>query len=124
MIRLVPADARLRRIWGLYGVVVLLHAVLDPAVSYVAVRVADVAVETNPVLAPAFATGPAAVVVAQLPLFGIVIVGLGGLTALFNRASEREAAQLYRLSLLVLGGCALWGVILVGWNSWVLVSGL
>ena len=124
MTRLVPADARLRRIWGLYGVVVLLHAVLDPAVSYVAVRVADVAVETNPVLAPAFATGAAAVVVAQLPLFGIVIVGLGGLTALFNRASEREAAQLYRLSLLVLGGCALWGVILVGWNSWVLVSGL
>jgi hypothetical protein len=41
-----------------------------------------------------------------------------------SRASEREAAQLYRLSLLVLGGCALWGVILVGWNSWVLVSGL
>ena len=79
--------------------------------------------KTNPVLAPAFATGPAAVV-AQLPLFGIVIVGLGGLTVLFNRASEREAAQLYRLSLLVLGGCALWGVILVGWNGWVLVSGL
>lgn len=122
--RLLPADDRLCRIWGLYGLVVLLHAVLDPAVSYVAVSVADVAVETNPLLAPAFAQGATAVAVAHLPLVLILVVGFGGLTALFTLASEAETEWLYQFSLPVLGGCTLWGVGIVGWNSWVLLSGL
>lgn len=119
-----PTDARLRRVWALYGVVALFHAVLDPAVTYVAVTRMDIGTEANPLLAPAFDTGLGAIIGYHLPLFGLLIVGLAGLTILFDRADATEAAQLYVASVVVLGLCLAWGVALVGWNLWVLVTGV
>ncbi|PSQ21857.1 hypothetical protein BRD04_05750 [Halobacteriales archaeon QS_9_67_17] len=123
-IRGVTVDAKLRRVLGLYAVAVLLHAVFDPAVTYVAVRVVEVGVEANPMLRPHFEAGLFRVVVAHLPLFVLLGCIGGSIAYLFETATGRERNRLYAVSQALLDGTVLWGLLLVAWNLRILATAL
>ena len=117
-------DAKLRRVLGLYAVAVLLHAVFDPAVTYVAVRIIEVGVEANPMLRPHFEAGLLRVVVAHLPLFVLLGCIGGSIAYLFETATGRERNRLYAGSQALLDGTVLWRLLLVAWNLRILATAL
>jgi len=117
-------DAKLRRVLGLYAVAVLLHAVFDPAVTYVAVHVVEVGVEANPMLRPHFEAGLLRVVIAHLPLFVLLGCIGGSIAYLFETATGQGRRRLYAVSQALLAGTELWGLLLVAWNLRMLATAL
>lgn len=117
-------DDRLRRIWLLFGLVLFLHGVVDPAVTYLIVRVIGIGIEANPILRGSLESGPVVLVTTLLPLLLLVVGCLGAITVLFRRADETEQEQIFKLSIVVLTMSILWGIGLLVWNLWVLVRGL
>lgn len=117
-------DDRLRRIWMLTGVVFLLHGVIDPLVTYLAVGVYGTGVEGNPLLRGSVRGGGVEFAMAHGPLFVVGVLCLVALTLLFQRASGDDRGRIYRLSMVLLGTIIAWGLLLVGWNLWMLSQGL
>lgn len=118
------ADKRVRRFWGVGGVALLLHGIVDPFVTYLAVKVYGVGIEINPWLASALGQGLDTLALVHLPLF-IVVFGLFVIyTWLFARASETQAKQIYRISLVGWALIITWGLLVVGHNLVVLLTGI
>ena len=117
------SDSRVRRFWVLGLAALLLHTVLDPLLTYLAVNVFEVGVETNLWLATYLNQGLFMFTLIHLPLYLGVFLMMGLFTWLFSRASESEATQLYWLSVVIWSGIILWGILIVGNNLWVLLHG-
>lgn len=117
-------DYRVRR-FGFLGIIALvIHGVVDPLVSYLAIAVLDVGREANPLMAPYFQEGLMVLVLIHLPLYVLVIGCILAYSWLFFRASRVERQWLHRLSLMMWGLIIAWGLILVVNNVFVLVGGL
>lgn len=118
------ADRRVRWFW-IFGLVALfLHGVVDPLVTYLAVNVYGVGIETNSLLAGYLGQGVGAFVVIHLPFY---VIGLGVLLAftwLFSIASPSEMDQVFKFSILAWSFIILWGVLIVWNNLLVLVGGI
>ena len=119
-LQLIYSNGNVQRVAILYGVVSLLHGVLDPAISYIIVK-KGIGIEANPFLRPLFGHGALAILIAHLPLFGILVVCFLSLLYLFTISEEDDRKQLYLLSQLTLTVFALWGMILVGRNLYILL---
>lgn len=96
------------------------HTIADPAVTYVAVVLLDAGVEANPFLRGWLHEGLSSFILIHTPLYVIGILGFLVLRWLFKRGSEREQNRVYYLSIVVLSGINLWGVLLVSNNLWVI----
>lgn len=111
-----------RRLTYLFGVAVVLHALIDPALTYYVGTVGDIGYETNPIIREAMAQGAVALIAIHLLLIVESSLLYGGLLYLIRRA-EPPIAQ--RLAALLRIGCfalILWGLGLVGWNLWIMVG--
>lgn len=118
------ADAPRRRFWILAGGTFLLHAVLDPLITYLLVRVYEVGREANPLFIEPLNAGLGVFVVSQMPLvinFGLILVGYSWL---LHIGSPAEVDWLYRFATLMWVITILWGIALVGNNLLVLITGL
>lgn len=116
------SDSRVRRFWILGLAALLLHTVLDPMLTYLAVNVLDVGVETNLWLATYLNQGLTTFIGIHLPLYLGSLLMMSAFTWLFSRASESEATQLYWLSIGTWSAIILWGILIVGNNLWVLLQ--
>jgi hypothetical protein len=115
---------RIRRSLSVFTVAALLHTVVDPAVTYLAVVHFEVGSELNTFLRPWLHAGLFPFVLVHLPLYALSISGGLALRYLLQRASTRERVIIYYLSLAGFGGVACWGLLLVGNTLWVLWIGL
>lgn len=115
-------DYKLRRVYLLLGIAWLFHAVGDPVVTFLAVNVLDVAVETNPLLRGPLNQGAVPFALAHVPLFVMGLLVLVMFTILFDYAEGEERTRLYWLTLGGFSVIILWGIALVGWNLFVLIS--
>lgn len=117
-------DYRVRR-FGLLGIMALvIHGVVDPLVSYLAIAVFEVGHEANPLMAPYFQEGFVTLVLVHLPLYLLLIGCIIVYSWLFFRASEAERQWLHRSSVVIWGLIIAWGLVLVSNNLLVLVNGL
>jgi hypothetical protein len=101
-----------------------IHGILDPFVSYLAIRVFNVADELNPLMAPYFEGSIVDLLLIHVPLFLITITGLLLLTWLFSLGSDSQKQQVYRLALAVFSLMILWGLVVVVNNLLVLIQGI
>jgi hypothetical protein len=105
-------------------VTLLIHGVLDPLTTYLAVAVFETGIETNYWLAGYFQQGVGAVILIHVPLYLLVITSYLSFTWLFIRATPQVATRIYWLAV----GCfvllILWGIVVVGNNVSVLLLGL
>lgn len=109
----IQSDYRVRHFWLLACLALVLHGILDPGLSYLAVVVLDAGVETNPWLATLFTQGPLPLFISHLPLFVLCGGFCYAYTRLFQIASAPVANQLYYIALAAWTGIILWGGILV-----------
>jgi hypothetical protein len=100
------------------------HTVLDPVVTYAVVVVFDAGTELNPWLASILENGGWAFAAVHLPVYVLVAVILCAYTYLFSIASDNEATQLYHLAVVAWSMILLWGLLVVGNNLFVLLTGL
>lgn len=117
-------DRRIRRVWLIGFTALTIHGILDPFVSYLAIRVFDVADELNPLMAPYFQGSIVDLFLVHLPLFLITITGLILLTWLFSLGTDSQKEQVYRLALAVFSLMILWGLGVVANNLAVLLQGV
>jgi ABC-type multidrug transport system permease subunit len=113
-------EREVRRTTLLYGIAVLLHGILDPTITY-ALITAQKGRETNPLLRPVFEQNLRRVFIGHLPLFAILLACFTLLLYLFHIAEDTEQKQLYWISKSVLSVCIIWGLLLVGWNLYILL---
>lgn len=118
------SDSRVRRFWLLGIIALVIHGLLDPLVSYLAIAVFEVGREANPLIAPYFQEGLVTLILVHLPLYFLLIACILFHFWLFLRASETERQWLHRFSLIMWGLIIAWGLILVSNNLLVLVGGL
>jgi hypothetical protein len=117
-------DYRVRRFWILGIIALIIHGVLDPLVSYLAIAVFNVGQEANHLIAPYFQDGPITLLIIHIPLYAFCIGCFFVYTWLFSRGSVSERRQMYVLSLGLWCLIILWGLLLVFNNLLVLVYGL
>lgn len=117
-------DYRVRRFWKLGLAAIFVHVVLDPLVTYVAVAVLQVGVESNPWLAQYLSGGGWEFAIIHLPLVVLVSTIFLAYTWLFTRSSDREATQLYLLSVVFWSVILVWGCLVVGNNLAVVLTGI
>ena len=117
-------DRRVRRIWALGLLALLIHGLIDPVISYLAIQVFDVADELNPLMAPYFEGSIVDLLLIHIPLFLITITGLILLTWLFSLGTDSQKQQVYRLALAVFSLMILWGLVVVVNNLIVLLQGI
>ena len=98
----------------------LFHTVADPATTYVAVSHLEVGFETNPYMRLWLNKGVGMFVLIHIPLYALGIVGFVLLRWLIKQSSGHEQKQVYYLSVIVLSGINIWGVVLVSNNLWVI----
>jgi len=98
----------------------LFHTILDPAITYVAVVMLEVGIESNPFIQRWLDKGIGMFVLIHIPVYIFGIIGFMILQWLFNQGSKQEQRQVYYLSIIVLGGVNIWGVVLVLNNLWVI----
>jgi len=96
------------------------HTIADPAVTYIAVTILEVGVETNPFIRSWLDEGIEMFVLIHIPLYIFGIIGAVVIRWLFKQGSEREQKQVYYLSIIVLGVINVWGALLVLNNLWVI----
>lgn len=117
------SDFRIRRFWALGLIATTIHTILDPLSTYVIVNVLGVGAEANLWLASYLNQGAWPFIAIHVPLYLFVFILLLAFTALFRRATDAEATQLYGLSLIIWGGIILWGLSIIGSNVLVLFGG-
>ena len=121
---MITSKQRIRQVSALWCCAFFLHAIADPAVTYIAVVVLDVGTEVNPLLQVWLQHGLRSFVLIHVPLYALGIGGFVILRWLFQQADGREQQRVYRLSLFVLTGLSIWGVVLVANNLWVIWTGI
>jgi len=117
-------DHRVKHIWALGLTALAIHGLADPAVSYLAINVFEIASEANPLLAPHFQGGLDGLLLIHIPLFMIAIVGIWSLTWLFSMGTESQKHQVHRLSVGLWSLIILWGLVVVANNLFVLFQGI
>lgn len=116
------ADHRLRRFWIAGLLAIFIHAVVDPLVTYYAVNVHGVGIETNVWLSEYLNDGWQSFLLIHLPLYLLIFIFFIIFSWLFTLASEPEKQQIYRLTMALWLLIATWGMILVTNNVWVLLT--
>lgn len=120
----IKEEYRLQRVWILGSAALVIHGILDPFVSYLAIRVFNVADELNPLMVPYFEGSIVDLLLIHIPLFLITITGLILLTWLFSLGSDSQKQRVYRLALAVFSLMILWGLGVVANNLVVLFQGI
>ncbi|EMA19726.1 hypothetical protein G9463_22900 [Haloarcula sp. JP-Z28] len=118
------ADYRLQRFWIAGLVAIFLHAVADPLVTYFAVNVYGVGIETNPWLSGYLQQGWQSFLLAHIPLYLMIFAFFISFSWLFSLGSESEKQQIYTLSMVLWLLITLWGIFIVVNNIWVLLTGI
>ena len=113
-------QGRLKQLLVLWISAFFFHTVADPATTYVAVSHLEVGVETNPYMRLWLNKGVGMFVLIHIPLYALGIVGFVLLRWLLKQSSGHEQRQVYYLSVIVLSGINIWGVVLVSNNLWVI----
>jgi len=116
------ADYRLQRFWIAGLVAIFLHAVADPFVTYFAVNVYGVGIETNPWLSGYLENGWQSFFLAHIPLYVLILAFFIAFTWLYSFGSESEKQQTYRLAMALWLLIILWGAFVVVNNIWVLLT--
>jgi hypothetical protein len=115
---------RLRHLKLLWICAFLLHAVLDPLITYISIRVLDTGYESNAFMRVWLNDGIGSFLLIHIPLFLYGVVGFLLLRWLLKLGNESQQAQVYYLSVGILGGAIIWGGVVVINNMWVLWTGL
>jgi hypothetical protein len=113
-------ENRLKQLLVLWISAFFFHTVADPATTYVAVTHLGVGVETNPFIRVWLDKGVGNFILIHIPLYALGVVGFVFLRWLIKQGSEHEQRQVYYLSVIVLCGINIWGVVLVFNNLWVI----
>lgn len=111
---------RTRRSLCLLAVAVILHTVVDPAVTYLVVIHFEVGFETNPFMRLWLYAGPLSFILIHLPIYAFSIGAGLAFRWLLQRASGTEQMAIYYLSMIGFSGLICWGLVLVANNLWVL----
>jgi hypothetical protein len=114
--------ARIRQMLILWVGAFFLHTVADPTVTYVAVVLLDAGVEANPFLQRWIRDGIFSFIAIHIPLYVTGFLGFLILRWLFRQGSDHEQMRVYYLSIVVLSGINLWGMLLVFNNLWVILT--
>jgi hypothetical protein len=91
----------------------LLHTILDPAITYVAVAILEVGIEANPFIRRYLNAGIVVFVAIHLPIYVIGVIGYVVLRWLVQHGTEDEQRRVYYLSIITLVGINIWGAVLV-----------
>jgi hypothetical protein len=121
---MIRQDRQIQRILFLWCFVFFLHAVADPAITYLAVVILDVGTEVNPLLRVWLQHGWRSFLLIHVPLYALGVGGFVLLRWLFRQADRHEQRQAYWLALIVMSGLSIWGVVLVVNNLWVIWAGI
>lgn len=111
-----------RRLTSLFGVALVLHALVDPALTYYIGTVGGIGYEANPIIRGVMAQGIVAVIAIHLLLIVQSSLLYGGLLYLIRRAEPPTAQRLATLLRIGCFGLILWGLGLVSWNLWVMIA--
>lgn len=112
-----------RRCLAVFSLAVVLHTVLDPAITYVAVGYLEVGAEANPLMRQWLHAGIVPFIAIHIPLYALSIGAGLALRWLLQQATGREQVAVYYVSLVAASGLACWGLVLVINNLWVIWYG-
>lgn len=110
-----PAAQR-RHLWALFGVALVLHGVVDPALTLLALEGLHTGRELNPLLRRGVAAGIPTFLAMYLVFIGCACSLFWGITQLMQRGTLAEHRRLYRGGVVVLWGMIIWGIGIVLWN--------
>lgn len=99
----------------------LVHGVVDPALTYLFVVSLDRGRELNPLLRAGLEGGLGQFVGLHLGFFVVTAALFWGIVSLIGQGTPRVQHRLYRGSVGVLVGIILWGAAIVCWNLQVLL---
>jgi len=112
-------EQRIQHLSVLWCSAFIFHTILDPVTTYIVVVIFDAGTELNPLIKPWLQDGLRSFFLIHLPLYVLGICGLMILRWLFMQANDFEQLQAYYLSVFVLSGISVWGLLLVLNNLWV-----
>lgn len=115
-------DERVKIIGFLYLIVWLLHVVLDPGISYVAVELLGKGWETNPLMRVPMQHGLLTFSLIQVPLYLGILIAYVATVYLMKREFERGKSTVYHLAIVGLSIFIIWGLWLNVRNILVLIE--
>ena len=105
-------QARIRHSCALLIVAFVLHTIVDPALTYLAVVQFEVAYETNPFMRQWLAAGPIPFILIHVPMYAFCGVALILLRWFYRTATEWEQYVIYSVSMIGFSGLICWGILL------------